>query len=139
MALMALSEQLEPIREDCSNMDSLPNLHFKINGEDFELPPQAYVMRITGALMEANSVWDILFFKPKVKRLNMCMPAFMQMDMMSQHGPIFILGMPFFRYYHTSFDRKTQQMHFANAGPGCEPQPFKANGTAFLDMPGADE
>jgi len=140
IALMQLSNQIQPINEDCSNLHELPTLHFNIGGKEFELPPQAYVMRITGALMEANNVWDILFFKPKLRKLNMCMPAFMQMDMMSQHGPIWILGMPFFRYYHTSFDRQAQHMHFATAGPGCEPLPFKTNGTAFLQgTPGAEE
>jgi len=135
IALMELSSQIEPIMEDCSNMHKLPTLHFKLGGKDFTLPPQAYVMRISGAVMEANNVWDILFFKPKVKKLNMCMPAFMQMDMMSQHGPIWILGMPFFRYYHTSFDRVNQQMHFATAGPKCEPLPYKPNRTSFLSVP----
>jgi hypothetical protein len=129
-ALMQLSMQIEPIMEDCSNLHALPTLHFNIDGNDFELPPQAYVMRITGAVMEADSIWDILFFKPKIRRVNMCMPAFMTIDMVSKHGPVWILGMPFFRYYHTTFDRENQVMHFAVAGPDCFPHPYKVNGTA---------
>lgn len=54
---------------------------------------------------QADSIWDVLFFKPKVRKVHMCMPAFMQIDMMSQLGPVWIMGMPFFRYYHTTFDR----------------------------------
>jgi len=131
-ALMMLSQQIPAIKEDCSNLHELPTLHFNIDGNDFVLPPQAYVMRITGALMEANDIWDILFFKPKLRKLDMCMPAFMQMDMMSAQGPIWILGMPFFRYYHTTFDRTNQAMHFAVAGPDCEPRPFKSNHTESL-------
>merc|ERR1719201_726255 len=109
-------------------------LHFHLDGKDFELPPHAYVMRIQGAVMQANNVWDVLFFKPKMKKVNMCIPAFMQIDMNSQMGPVWILGMPFFRYYHTSFDRKTKEMHFAAAGEHCEVQPFVHNGnsTALL-------
>merc|ERR1719321_2359499 len=42
--------------------------------------------------------------------------------------------MPFFRYYHTSFDRKNKQMHFATAGNNCEPLPHSANKTALLSM-----
>jgi len=132
VALMQLSEQIAPIKEDCSNMHELPTLHMVIDGHDFELPPQAYIMRITGATLEADSIWDILFFKPKIRKINMCMPAFMQIDMMSQFGPVWILGMPFFRYYHTTFDRKRKQMFFAKAGPKCEPLPFKANKTESL-------
>jgi hypothetical protein len=132
VALMQLSEQIPPIKEDCSNLHELPNLYFVIDGTEFTLPPQAYVMRITGALMEANDIWDILFFKPKIRKMDMCMPAFMQMDMMSKQGPIWILGMPFFRYYHTTFDRTHEAMHFAVAGPDCEPRPFKSNHSESL-------
>jgi hypothetical protein len=132
VALMQLSKQIPAVAEDCSNLHELPNLRFIIDGIEFVLPPQAYVMRITGALLEANDIWDVLFFKPKIRKMDMCMPAFMQMDMMSKTGPIWILGMPFFRYYHTTFDRKNEQMHFAVAGPDCEPRPFKSNHSASL-------
>jgi len=135
--LVALSAHMPAINEDCSNLHELPTLHFALNGEDYTLPPSAYVMRVKGGLMEANSVWDILFFKPKVSKMNMCMPAFMQMDMEDQHGKMWIMGMPFFRYYHSSFNRKNKEMHFAAAGAGCEPKPFQlahlANRTGLLD------
>lgn len=124
MALMQLSEQIPKIMDDCSNLHELPTLRFVVDGHALELPPEAYVMRITGATIEANDIWDILFFKPKIRKLDACMPAFMQMDMMSKDGPIWILGMPFFRYYHTTFDRLNKAMHFARAGPKCEPLPF---------------
>merc|ERR1719311_1101927 len=107
-------------------------LKFKMGGKDFELPPHAYVMRIQGAVMQANNIWDVLFFKPQLKKVNMCIPAFMQIDMNSQMGPVWIMGMPFFRYYHTSFDRTTKEMHFATAGVNCDPLPYKPNGTSFL-------
>jgi hypothetical protein len=129
-ALMRLSGQIPPILEDCSNLHELPDLHFNIDGTDFALPPEAYVMRITGAMLEADSIWDILFFKPKIRKVNMCMPGFMTIDMVSKNGPVWILGMPFFRYFHTTFDRERQTMHFAVAGPDCQPKPYKVNGTA---------
>jgi len=132
VALMQLSEQIPPINENCSNLHELPTLHFVIDGHDFELPPQAYVMRVTGATLEADDIWDILFFKPKIRKMDMCMPAFMQIDMMSQFGPVWILGMPFFRYYHTTFDRKNKSMHFGLAGPDCEVKPFRLNRTESL-------
>lgn len=132
-ALMALSEQIEPIADDCSNLDSLPTLRFHVGGQLLELPPQAYVMRIKGATLEADSVWDILFFKPKVRKIDMCMPAFMQLDMTSQHGPVWILGMPFFRYYHTTFDRQAKELRFAPSGPNCMPTPYSATNFAVLE------
>lgn len=127
--LMQLSKQIQEIKEDCSNLHELPTLHFNIDGTDFALPPQAYVMRVTGAIIEADSIWDILFFKPKIVKVNMCLPAFMEIDMNSQFGPVWILGMPFFRYYHTIFDRRSQAMYFALAGDNCEALPFNNDGT----------
>lgn len=121
MALMELSAMIGPVMEDCSNIHELPTLHFTIGGHDFALPPQAYIMRVSGATVAASDFWDILFFKPKIKRIEQCMPAFMQMDMMSQVGPVWILGMPFFRYFHTTFDRKNEQIRFAGADANCEP------------------
>jgi len=132
VALMQLSEQIPQIAEDCSNMHELPTLHFVIDGQPFQLPPQAYVMRVTGASMEADDIWDILFFRPKIRKLDMCMPAFMQIDMTSQFGPVWILGMPFFRYYHTTFDRERKEMRFAEAGPDCAAMPYRANRTESL-------
>lgn len=130
-ALRQLATQMEPIQEDCSNLHQLPTLHFKINGTDFTLPPQAYVMRVKGAIVEADSVWDLLFFKPKIRKVNMCIPAFMQIDMNSANGQVWIFGMPFFRYYHTTFNREQKTMYFAVAGSNCDPQPFKpVNGTS---------
>jgi len=128
-ALMQLSEMIPEIKEDCSNMNELPILHFVVDGQQLELPPEAYVMRVTGATISADDIWDLLFFKPRIRKVNQCMPAFMQMDMMSDNGPVWILGMPFFRYYHTTFDRKSKTMRFAEAGPHCEPLPLMKNQT----------
>jgi len=138
-ALMQLSEQLPPIKEDCSNLHELPTLRFVLDGTVLELPPQAYVMKVTETEEEEiNDIWDLLFFKPKVRKVNQCMPAFMQMDMMSRNGPLWILGMPFFRYYHTTFDRRNTAMFFSTAGPKCEPLPFKRhNATASLIAEGS--
>lgn len=124
IALLQLGAQIPRILEDCSNLHKLPTLRFTIGGHALELPPEAYVMRITGATLDADSIWDLLFFKPKIRRVDVCIPAFMQMDMMSIQGPVWIFGMPFFRYYHTTFDRADKAMRFARAGPGCEPLPF---------------
>jgi hypothetical protein len=133
IALEQLSQQIPPIAENCSNLHELPTLRFVVGGNLLELPPQAYVMRVTGATVETDDIWDLLFFKPKVRKVNMCMPAFMQIDMVSEHGPVWILGMPFFRYYHTTFDRENKVMRFASAGPGCQPRAYRSNQTeSFL-------
>lgn len=131
-ALDALLLQIGEIKEDCSNVHLLPSLRFNLDGKEFELPPQAYVMRMTGAMLEDSDIgiWDILFTKPKIKMVNSCTAAFMKMDMPSEHGHTWILGMPFFRYYHTTFDRSKQEMRFARAGKNCEPNPIEATKVA---------
>jgi hypothetical protein len=131
-ALMQLSELIPAIKEDCSNLNELPTLRFVVGGNPMELPPQAYVMRITGSSLDIDSIWDLLFFRPKIRKMHMCMPAFMQMDIPSKTGPVWILGMPFFRYYHTTFDRRDKVMRFSVAGPHCFPRPFHSNKSEIL-------
>eukprot|EP00440_Ansanella_granifera_P066519 gb/GFBE01072145.1/.p1 GENE.gb/GFBE01072145.1/~~gb/GFBE01072145.1/.p1 ORF type:complete len:421 (+),score=110.65 gb/GFBE01072145.1/:1-1263(+) len=127
-ALGALSRMLPDIKEDCSNLHELPNLHFKVDGHELTLPPQAYVMRMKGKKLD-GTLWDLLFFKPKIKKVDSCVLAFMGLDMGTADGSeTWILGMPFFRYYHTTFDRKQKEMKFARAGPKCKPQPLVATG-----------
>lgn len=85
------------IRRDCSNLHSLPSLRMKIGGHDIELPPAAYVMQGYGG----------------------CKPGFMSIDKQSQLGPVWILGMPFLRYYFSIFDRASLSIHIAESTPGC--------------------
>jgi len=123
--LQMLSQVIPGVAEDCSNLHQLPTLLFELGEHTFRLPPRAYVMKIEGDVMEANSIWDVLFFKPKVYHQKLCIPAFMQLDMMSAQGPVWILGMPFFRYYYTTFDRANQELHFATANKDCTWEPYK--------------
>lgn len=122
-ALHALSQQLGMINEDCSNLHQLPALKFSMGNHEFEVPPHAYVLRVKGALLSASNVWDLLFFKPKMRKLDMCIPAFMSLNVMSQFGPVWVFGMPFFRYYHSTFDRSSKTMRFARASEDCKPMP----------------
>mmetsp|Transcript_39865 Transcript_39865/g.71654 ORF Transcript_39865/g.71654 Transcript_39865/m.71654 type:complete len:428 (+) Transcript_39865:63-1346(+) len=122
-SLLMLQQQIGEIKEDCSNLHELPTLRFTLDGHEMELPPQAYVMRLKGHMLD-SSIWELLFFKPKFKKVDMCAPAFMDMDMGSSKGAdVWIMGMPFFRYYHSTFDLASKAMRFAKAGPDCEALP----------------
>jgi hypothetical protein len=85
------------IRRDCSNLHMLPSLRMNIGGHDIELPPAAYVMKGYGG----------------------CKPGFMGIDKQSQFGPVWILGMPFLRYYFSIFDRASLSIHIAESTPAC--------------------
>eukprot|EP00747_Dinoflagellata_sp_TGD_P027461 gnl/TRDRNA2_/TRDRNA2_132628_c0_seq2.p1 gnl/TRDRNA2_/TRDRNA2_132628_c0~~gnl/TRDRNA2_/TRDRNA2_132628_c0_seq2.p1 ORF type:complete len:433 (+),score=98.27 gnl/TRDRNA2_/TRDRNA2_132628_c0_seq2:89-1387(+) len=138
-ALEALGKQVGVIEEDCSNLNSLPTLRFNLGGNLFELPPHAYVMRIKGQVEEDQTFWEQIFFKPKVKKVDTCIPAFMKLDMFSKQGPVWILGMPFFRYYHTSFNRKERVMYMAPATATCDTTPYAPNGTALFQQRRAED
>jgi len=122
--IMALSDHIN-IKEDCSNLHELPTLRFELDGQPLELPPKAYVVRIGGEPKAAERVWPILPtggagkpFKP-----NTCHVAFMIGAAKSDFGPTWVFGMPFFRYFHTTFNRVERTMRFARAGQDCEPLP----------------
>jgi hypothetical protein len=122
--IMALSDHIG-INEDCSNLHELPTLRFELDGQLLELPPNAYVVRLGGDHKDAERVWPILptggAHKPY--RPNTCHAAFMIGHPKSEFGPAWVFGMPFFRYFHTTFNRVERTMRFARAGQDCEPLP----------------
>eukprot|EP00930_Biecheleria_cincta_P104015 TRINITY_DN96148_c0_g1_i1.p1 TRINITY_DN96148_c0_g1~~TRINITY_DN96148_c0_g1_i1.p1 ORF type:complete len:461 (-),score=88.99 TRINITY_DN96148_c0_g1_i1:54-1436(-) len=91
------------VKSDCSNLDKLPTLYFELDGAEVVLPPRAYIFKVkthTGGFM--------------------CKGAFMKVDKESQFGEVFILGMPFLRYYFTVFDRAKKQVHIARSTENCQ-------------------
>jgi len=119
-AMDALSGLFSSIKADCSNLDSLPDIEFSLGGEIFALPPAIYVMQLTHFEKEPQPGWD----PPKLKTVTECVPSFMSIDLTTEDsGPLWILGMPFLRYYHTVFQRSPKTMHIAYADPNCEPTP----------------
>jgi gastricsin len=121
--LERLSPLLSNIKEDCSNLHSLPSLEFSLGGHRFFLPPKAYVQQVNDADRQntSNSVWDVIWGKKERKNQVVCAPAFMQMEKQSQLGPVIILGMPFLRYHYTVFNRDMKALHIANANSDCTP------------------
>lgn len=96
------------VRADCSNLSDLPVLRLSLGGVAVELPPKAYVMRV-----RKSSSW---YGEPEME----CRAAFMTINKHSELGPVWILGMPFLRYYHTVFDRSGKQIHIAPSTPDCQ-------------------
>jgi cathepsin D len=107
------------LKDDCSNLDKLPDLVFELGGQTFALPGYAYVIRATFA--------D-----------SYCYPAFMDIGMDSDTKDVWILGVPFLRHFYTVFDRDGPSLHIAEKGDECEPvgpAPPVASGS-FLRPPG---
>jgi len=108
------------VKKDCSNIDTLPVLHMKLDGVDIELPPMAYVIRTARAVSSNSSIWDWMYPGSSYESGDECTAGFMAIDKQSQLGPVWILGMPFLRYYYTVFDRQSKQIHIADSTPDCE-------------------
>jgi hypothetical protein len=123
-AIMAVDAALSMLNEDCSNLGDMPDLHFSLGGHNFTLPPDAYIGQIVDR--GKPSMRDILHFKFRSSRSS-CVPLFMNMDVASELGPMWILGLPFFRKYYTTFDFDTsttptqKRMSFIEADDDCEP------------------
>eukprot|EP00928_Gymnodinium_smaydae_P100093 TRINITY_DN973_c0_g5_i1.p1 TRINITY_DN973_c0_g5~~TRINITY_DN973_c0_g5_i1.p1 ORF type:complete len:547 (-),score=123.67 TRINITY_DN973_c0_g5_i1:77-1717(-) len=113
----------------CDDLSKLPNLEFYLNGQLLTLPPQSYVGRVSGNL-------DTGYFRKVFPHLqasaqhNTCMSLLMAMDVKSDDGDMWILGMPFFREYYTTFTFERSHasgrlvpssMQFSVATADCDP------------------
>jgi len=145
--MKAIEQQTGVINEDCSNLHELPDIKFTLEGLEVNLTPKMYVMNITadhqdiivryaeerfgGRSVAFNSIKE----KLKAKAYpNVCMSTFMDLDLNSQYGPVFILGMPFFRQYYTIFDRKQQKIGFTEAKFPCNSCSKKTDATGTTNM-----
>mmetsp|Transcript_77163 Transcript_77163/g.214583 ORF Transcript_77163/g.214583 Transcript_77163/m.214583 type:complete len:467 (-) Transcript_77163:162-1562(-) len=108
-------------RASCSDISSFPKLEFDLGGSHFVLPPEAYVMRVAG-----------LPFGPfgwiPIPALEACTLGFITIDVNTNFGPMWIVGMPFFREYYTTFhlgenpgDSSKRSLFAAPAGDDCDP------------------
>mmetsp|Transcript_21597 Transcript_21597/g.57095 ORF Transcript_21597/g.57095 Transcript_21597/m.57095 type:complete len:467 (-) Transcript_21597:77-1477(-) len=99
------------VRSDCSNLYDLPVLRLTLGGVLVELPPKAYVMKVAKSTNASDWYGETQY---------RCTAAFMTINKRSNLGPVWILGMPFLRYYYTVFDREAKRIHIAPSSPYCE-------------------
>jgi hypothetical protein len=126
---------------DCDDLSKFPDLEFELNGHAFSLPPDGYIGYIDG---EEYDGLTKLFGNRKRKLLSGgCQPLIMSMDVMSDDGPMWILGMPFFRKYYTNFQfakasngrLKGSAMSFSVADKACMPSSPAGKGELLREGP----
>eukprot|EP00927_Polykrikos_kofoidii_P021332 TRINITY_DN20216_c0_g1_i1.p1 TRINITY_DN20216_c0_g1~~TRINITY_DN20216_c0_g1_i1.p1 ORF type:complete len:526 (+),score=63.61 TRINITY_DN20216_c0_g1_i1:214-1791(+) len=111
----------------CSDLTGLPTLDFKLGGYSFSLPPEVYVGQIRGPVAD-----EIASRMPSLRRESVqdgCVPLVMSSDSQTEDGEVWVLGIPFFREYFTSFNLETGQdglleatsISFAPADVACRP------------------
>jgi len=114
--------EMDKLNWDCDNLDAMPDLRFKLGDEEFVLPPDSYIGHTYGELPK--------LMRPLFRTLThsrRCELLLMSMDTTSVHGPLWIIGMPFFREYYTTFslgkNHSESAIYTAPAGHDCTPEP----------------
>lgn len=126
-AISLLEQALEGMKVDCSNLEQLPELVFELGGQEFSLPPDAYVSQVTGTV--PNYLQGFVRFRRMTVgqgvSLANCQLLLLESTADAQNGPLWILGVPFFRKYYTAFhlgeQRSQRALFVASASEDCMP------------------
>lgn len=130
-----LLEYLQSLSASCEDMESLPSLVFELGGKKLSLPPSSYMGYMEENLIERSSARYFPFLNNQTMSLSgtrgpkSCELLIGTMDIDTQLGPMWILGMPFFRKYYTTFelgadqrDSESRTMFVAEVDDNCRPQ-----------------
>jgi len=114
---------LENMGANCSKLQTLPDLVFEMNGMRFSLPPDAYVAEVKGNM--PNYLASFVRVRNLHRANGQCQLVLMESFADSMFGPLWILGVPFFRKYYTTFSvgqtKKDRSIHVALASEDCTP------------------
>lgn len=135
-AIALVRQALEALDGDCSKIDQLPELRFNLGGFEHSLPPSSYVGQVIGDIPPA--LGQFVHFSTQSEMTPSgdvtCQPLLMSIDATTQLGPMWILGLPFFRKYYTTFrpnvdDLSGNEIFTAVADNDCMP----SRGPALLE------
>jgi hypothetical protein len=91
---------------NCSDLSLFPDFEFKLANQTFSLPPEAYIGEVDGEYPE-DIAHMLQHWTKRLPSSVTCVPLMMVDDIPTQFGPLWILGMPFFRKYYSTFKLDT--------------------------------
>jgi len=124
---------MEALGVNCSDLGKLPDLVITLGDVTLSLPPDSYLAKQAAGvipthlqgLVRAQTISAAGVGANKVQENDHCRLMIMESTATTQHGELFILGMPFFRKYYTTFTygetRESRKVQVARAGDGCVP------------------
>lgn len=125
-----LAKQVELLDDKCSNIEVLPDIVFELGGIEIRLPPETYIAKVDGEVPKSLQS----FVKVKAgatKNIGECELLVMELDSKTQFGAMWILGLPFFRKYYTTFavgeSTKQRSLFMAPASVDCQPSTHEAS------------
>lgn len=145
-----MEEKLEAFKDSCSDLTVIPDLRFKLAGQQFSLPADAFMGNVVGEVASAvaNHFSNARFKHGRLQKSagdvavgavvqnssqgqSQCDVALMHITMDSSFGKVWILGAPFFRKYYSVFVQGSDgsdghkasppQLHTALANEECMP------------------
>jgi len=108
---------------DQLGVSGLPYIHFQLGKHKLSLPPEAYLGTVVGGAPTGMKSW----LSKEREKVVVCglQLAVLTQEAETQFGPMWIMGMPFFRRYYVNFERgsatESRAMNIAPAGNDCRP------------------
>jgi hypothetical protein len=119
---------------NCSNMWDLPSIKLKLGGQEFFLPPDTYVSEVVDdnvpaylqSFVRLRRLRNTLNGSARQRPGGRCDLMVMESFAKSASGPLWILGVPFFRQYYATFEvsghsAQNRAVHLARASDTCTP------------------
>jgi len=116
-----LRDMIGDLDSDCTDLDRLPSFHFKLGGQELTLPPESYIFKAEGQPSESFAS-HVQLSALSASRRSSCQVLVMTASLTTGgFGDTWILGMPFFRKYYTSFLQHPPRLLLAEANYECQP------------------